>query len=316
MTAEVCSMYPAVDHVVAVTHPFAKNGHRGQEDLADLQNNFGLHVRPVITTPDRDETVSLIANAIEPDSLVLILGGDGTVNSTARAFMESEHDPLMIATHSGNACDFARATNGRNSASDVYTMSRFNRKAVLHRRIAPMLLQVTSPDRARVTRELAMNYAGFGFTALSSLLLNEPWHSNLQSPTAQRAHRLVRETGILIEAARRSPRVAGTINGQSYYGGDVSIVHTRRMAKVARPPITHYDKELLVAVTNEGLPANTYAMARLMLGLSVGQRRTAIDMTVDSATVGHVDAEPFMIDPNTHINIQLAEKGVRVLTAK
>ena len=177
-----------------------------------------------------------------------------------------------------------------------------------------MLLDISSPDRILMQLELAMNYAGFGFTALSSLMLNEPWRSRWEPLAVSKAHRLAREAGILVRAAQRSDNLTGVINGQPYHGADVSIVHSRRMAKVARPPITHHDPDLLVAITKQGLPANAYTMARLMLGLQVGERHQEASLTIDEATVGHVDAEPFTVEPQSSVRAYLAPRGIRTIS--
>jgi diacylglycerol kinase family enzyme len=312
-----------VERIVVLENPITKNGPRGHRQLKDLLDYSDLPYDTVTTDHDPLVTADRLRSALEPTDLLYIIGGDGTANCAIAPTLSA--DALILPTRSGNANDLAMSLNGRRAPWRTYAES-ITQNGIESVSIRPII--VTIDDEKSQQQKYALNYTSIGYAALASVYLNQPW----SSPTLKQVYttlpnrvqnivRLPREAYLLSKAAFSAPLFDyelfnGIDEGKVESASDITVVHSRRMAKVGRVNISHRDPHMFMAITTDRGPvAIGEQLAQMMLGESRGAYSPEIQFHYSSEAqiFYQVDGEAFPLPGNAFISVQLGRQSLRFL---
>ncbi len=311
---------PAVEHIVVLRNPYSRNLARGERHLQRLVEYSGLMPDSIETSPDPDETAERL-NGLEPTDLLYVIGGDGTVNQTIGSLIRSQ--ALLLPSRSGNANDLSMAVNGHTSPWRVFR--GFKRKEIASSAIHPIEVNINAGDIIHTA--LALNYASVGYAALASNYVNRPWqHPNLKRiidtlPGAlQTATRLPRDGHALGKAAWDAQHFAYAEHGAVEWRPvvDVSVVHSRRMAKFGKFNIDHTQPDMLSSVlTRTGFLAMAYQYTKMVRGKMVVEQTAGLAFCAENI-VGNpfyyqVDGEASPLPDRCNVKIALGSESLRIL---
>jgi hypothetical protein len=314
-----------VERVVVLENPISKNGARGNRQLQDLLEYSELPHVPVLTDRDPLETVGRLRDTLEPTDLLYIIGGDGTANSAVVPALESQ--ALLLPTRSGNANDLAMSLYGRQPPWKTFAnyMNDPETQTLAVRPIAVDIENGTSMER-----KYAINYTSFGYAALAAASLNQPWaHPRLKKvfdtlPVAiQNLARLPREGMLLAQAAMNATLFDYTTPDSkepniAVPAADITIVHSRRMAKVGRFNVEHTDPHVFMAVSpKNGVRAISTQFVKTMRGNMAGEYVSDFNFRATNTTdlYYHVDGEAFTVPEAARVSVSLARASLWLLAA-
>ena len=262
----------------------------------------GLDVTSHRTSESRQDTIEAIARALRPTDLVIVVGGDGTLNMVVSALYKDpdKAKPDILTTNAGSAADCNRSLNGRH----------IGERALAHvlqhgqlTKIHPLRLQIGSEEPAV---HYGVNNAGLNFTAKFAKLLNSDGrrHSRLRAiPMLQNAGTFrasLRDRRLMEIRHIESDTLDAVL--------DWSAVHSHKAARYGLYDISHTDDEFLVLTQLEASAAAVaLASLRMMTGNLPSERKSYVAFkTGDQPTVGHVDGEVFDVPPESLVAVDLA----------
>lgn len=320
--------YPPVERILALKNPISKNGLRGERQLQDLVGFSELPFDVLETDREPDVTGDRLLDKLEETDILYVIGGDGTVNVAIEPAVQKQ--ALLLPTRSGNANDLAMSTNGRLAPWRIY--SDYLRGDADATSVHP--IEVTIDNGKDSESRYAINYSSFGYAALASLYINQPWqHPSLKHifdtlpPSLKNAMRLPREGYLLAKAAAKTSSFdycepnTGEGDEKIIQAADVTVVHSERMAKLGRFNVRHTDPFVFSSLLTEAsVVAIGQQFINMMHGKIVGKHVTDLTFRAvnNSGNVLYyqVDGEAFPLPNSSTINIGLADSTLRVLNTR
>ena len=278
----------------------------------------------VETSPDGHNANQLLVEAqahhLGSESLICILGGDGTANQIISGLLastvltEAQKRTPVLPLWTGNATDLAHMLNGTMLRRSVGTiLARAHQVPIypLHCKLSQ-----TGEDNSRQEKHYAICYAGFGATAFAAMSLNKPAHR--QSKLHALPGGKLLQTGLtVISALAGAPRFA--VREQD----DIHVVYERTFSNGSRMAKLKY---LPLELTDEMFYLNTLEHKRLTAAIpklveatrrSVSAKflRNYAHFTTQEETWGQFDGEPLLIPAHTKVEVQLSNEPFIAVTA-
>ncbi|MDB5169363.1 MAG: hypothetical protein JWO41_719 [Candidatus Saccharibacteria bacterium] len=304
------------ERILVLENPFCKNAARGNRQLPDLIEFSGLASDTVQTDRDFAVTADRLKNVLEPTDLLYVIGGDGTVNQTLEPLIRSQ--ALLLPTRSGNANDLALSMNGRRAPWKIF--SDFKHGMASDVKVHPIEVTINSNDLQEIG--YAVNYASFGYAALASHYLNQPW----QHPRFQQAYYKLPALAQNLVGLSREGYLLGkaAVDAEPFqysdqdYAVDITAVHSKRMAKLGRFNVQHTDPCMFaVHLPQAGVLAIGKEVAKMAQGKTAGEYVSHLAFSVGptgSALYYQLDGEAHPLPNHSNISIGLARDSVRILT--
>lgn len=283
-----------------------------QEKIRHLSSTHNLPLTPVDTHKDSRPTQDKILQTMRDRDLLIILGGDGTVNVAVSALLRVERAkrPTIVAAPMGTANDFSRNHSGRlRGVHGLTHLLRAGKQIDIH----PMVVSVENTQASTQDEYIGVNNAGFHYTGSFSRRLNSPGHRDSRLRRVPLVGQLAQELRSVHNSTAELTTFTSHEDGgdESQQLVDRTLVHARTVGKYGHFAISHVDNEFLDIPNSEATrSAIIKSAARMALGLEPGIRRTNITfMTGMEPTVGHVDGEPFDIDPYSFVEAHLSDEA-------
>lgn len=290
-----------------------------REQVNVLTQSLGIPLETVASDRDTRTTQERVLKIVTSSDLLLVLGGDGTINPAVQALVRQDKEKrlTLLAVPVGTANDFSRNHNGSVRGPDgLVTILRSGKLIDIH----PMSLSVASEAEDRPHDYIAINNAGIGYTALMAELLDSSWHRD----SALRKMPIIGQVAQEIRAGNRSMSnlklmpIYENGNDEPTYVLDRSFVHAQTAGKYGRYRISHLDPEFLdipsYEATRRGIIGGAVAT---MIGRYNGQRATQVKFsTGEQEALGHVDGETFVVAPSSQVTVGLAPESFKTYSRK
>jgi hypothetical protein len=245
---------------------------------------------------------------LNADSLLAIIGGDGTVNAVISELLKLEDKTpkktTVLPLWGGNACDLAHMANGRRRNSVRQILRRGQRIAV-----HPMEYRLSRQRQAEVG--FAMCYVSFGAVAFTADVLAKSRLVHLAADIP--AVRLMSEIGIGFVGLVKAKKFK-TQSGESLY--DLLLINGPRIAKLYRTPAKLSSPDFIELRVKHKYPillTHVSKLTRLWVrSITVKERH----LTVIEPTWMQYDGEVRRLDAKTAVRIKPARQSVFLLATK
>lgn len=262
-----------------------------------------------------DDVRGRLATLLQPNSLICVAGGDGSVNSVARTLLgnrqlsASQKSTPLLPLWCGNANDLAYAVNGRPSVAKCKTI-------IQQGRIVPIYpLRCTIEHNGQVSTQIAVSYMSFGAVAHAAQRYNQPdFRKNPMHNLP--GIRPFNEVIILLQALYDTPAFTIEQNGEVRQMYDWIIGKSPRMAKNVRLPIALTDRAFYQSIVQrKNLPDIVSRAAGMMWDLIQPKHsKKPITFTVRETTWAQFDGEPIRLPAHATVTITLHPRPLRVLS--
>jgi diacylglycerol kinase family enzyme len=293
---------------------------RAEVQITYLEHSLGVSVIQLETSPTAKETISHITAVAQPNDLLLVAGGDGSLNTVATALVQIENDlrPDFLPIPVGTANDTFRSLNGTLSGKRALIRLLKSSRVTIH----PLIISITTPE-GKTTTQLAISHAGFNYTARFSSLMNGAAHKTGKL-------RSVPLVGSFLQDVATWKRTFKDISTyDSYEAGttiarpivDRIVMHSRVVGKYGRPHVKHtddvFEDYISIDSTRRGV---FFAVLRVFFGKSDGQKRKSISFIVGEKTLlSHVDGETYTIPSRATVTVSFSPESITtysLLTAR
>lgn len=286
-----------------------------------LSKDHCLPITELETSADKTETQQDITENVRGSDLLIIVGGDGSTNIAVQAILQTEKvddRPTTLIVPAGSANDFARNHNGKlghrkERLSNIFAHCRV---AEIH----PLSLVVERPSADQIDSYIAVNNAGFGYTAKLAYMINQTEHRDSW----------IREmpvVGYFAQDMVTGFKSLQGLNAIPFFEGsddspkdlaDRSFVHARIAGKYGHYDTSHYDTEFVDALVATATKRAILTEAGFtMIGIGTGIRTSMASFTIgDQPTIGHVDGETFPVEANSSVVVRLSEQAFKTLTTR
>lgn len=300
------------DRCLLVVNPAGSSYRKGLKLRGSLERAFAD--RPLTTLRLTQSELAHPSNLrrelkkLTTDSLLTIIGGDGTVNMVMSELLKVEDSgprhTTVLPLWGGNACDLAHMANGRRRNS-VRLILRNGKRTPAH----PMKFTLTNSGKTE--SGLAMCYISFGAVASTADVLD---NSRLIRLTAGvPAVRLLAEVGVGLVGLIKAKRFQ-TKAGEKLY--DLLLINGPRIAKLYRTPakLSAPDfVELRVKHKYPVLLTHVTKLTRIWVRSATVKKR---QLTLTEPTWMQYDGEVRQLKKQTTVLIEPARQSVYLLTTK
>jgi diacylglycerol kinase family enzyme len=311
------------DHIIVLLNPAGTSAKQSLQRLHDLQALFPRTTVDIVYTSSEGRTANQELIAAEsarlgPDTLLCVVGGDGTVGMAVETLLMHPHLPenarqtTLLPFWGGNANDLANMLNG--SASSMTLKQLFERA----KRVPIRPLQLSLTDKEGATRvHLAICYASFGGTALATKKISEPSHR--RHPLRKFwLSRWLLESATIFSAFVKSPGFVIEEDGRQRTIYERAISNGARFAKIERVPV-NLDDDAFFMYTAEtrGLlstPLEVMDSTRSQTAGNFHKKRASF--VIKDATLAQFDGEPHDIPAGTTVTVELSKQPLNVLSTR
>ncbi len=245
---------------------------------------------------------------LNAESLLVIIGGDGTVNAVIGELLKLEatvpKQASVLPLWGGNASDLAHMANGR------------RRNTVRHilrggQRIAVRPMEYTLSHGRRTESGFAMCYVSFGAVAFTADRLD---NSQLIRRTATiPAMRLLSEIGVGFVGLVKAKKFK-TGAGENLY--DLLLINGPRIAKLYRTPAKLSSPDFVELKIRHKYPiliTHVTKLTRLWVSSTTVKERR---LTVQESTWMQYDGEVRRLDAKTAVRVKPARQSITLLATK
>ncbi len=300
---------------LVVEHPVKRDTRRYRRALRQvqhLQQATGLTVEAVHTERDSKQTQTKVLESQRPTDLIIVLGGDGTMNTVVNAQLRLEQAERadVLPTKAGSSCDMYRSLigniTGRTALAHILTSGQ---RVQVH----PLEVAIKKGAFDIPNVQYAVNNAGIQYPARMSQVLNGGDHRNSligRVPIAGEHLQNMLTTWRSFSELQTFTSIWDSVGSRELLG--MNFIHAERAMRYGRFAIQHTDSEFL---SIDQIVAERSAVAldgmRMTFGLLTGERHKYLQFTVGNVpTFGHVDGEPFPIDAGSMVEVGLADSYV------
>jgi hypothetical protein len=273
----------------------------------------------VKTSEDRSATIDHLQEVTEVDDLVVIYGGEATVNIAAEAYLHNQYLSSVAVPHlirpGGNKNDLYHSLYKGVFKKPVEAL-----KSSHPTNINPIEFLIESEDGEIVINEFAVSYGGLGAVAKASKLLNERRDGLFnQIMRSNRLTRFVLESYSTLEGLLTAEQFSFIDHNDSDRQSslvELSYVNGRRMAGGLLTTLVEPDNELAVKLeerTRFDLIVDLIGQVIASGGGSIVER-VRDDIKLTSPAILHLDAEGRELPANTRVQINRSAKSFPVLT--
>jgi hypothetical protein len=308
----VASSSQRFDRCLLVVNPSGSSYRRSIRLRTSLERSFAEKPLTTLRLTKKDFTnpakLRRELRKLNADSLLAIIGGDGTANAVIGELLKLEEKApkqvTVLPLWGGNASDLAHMANGRRRSSVRQILRRGQRIAV-----HPMELKLVH-DRQIETGH-AMCYISFGAVAFTATVLKKSRLIRLAAGIP--ALRLMSEIGVgavgLLKAKRFKTR-----SGENLY--DLLLINGPRIAKLYRTPAKLASPDFVELKVRHKYPVLLTHVSKLtrlwVRSTTVKERR----LTLVEPTWMQYDGEVRQLPGKTAVRIRPARQSVYLLATK
>lgn len=297
-------------------------GRVGKHVLAFLrsQPDFG-HARVTETLPSRRDTIEHMAGRVRPDSLLVVIGGDGTFVDAVEAACAADASPRIVHAGGGNKNLVAHMTHGAGGSPEgIVDVLRRGAPLTVH----PLEFTVTTPATMRLESGTFVRRAvvagGLGATGLGAHMLDATFRRLPGRGRFPLLNTAVYEP--LAFAATIAAAVPKTImvNGEPRKMVDISFVNGPDFGNMLDAvPVRFGNGDFYELSLRNRFP---YSIGSYAVGLAMGRpggvsrpANLSVYLELQSEAWAHYDAEPekARYPAGTMVRIERAARGFRTL---
>lgn len=248
---------------------------------------------------------------LNSNSLLSIIGGDGTVNMVINELLAIDNQASAQATilplWGGNACDLAHMANGRRRNSVRQILRR-------GQRIAAKPMEYTLVHKRTSDSGFAMCYISFGAVAYAAVTLDNSKLIRLTSKLP--AVRLLAEIGVGFVGLARASRFEASTQEKHERLYDFLLVNGPRMAKLYRTPAKLSSPDFVELVVRHKYPlfvTHATKLTRVWVRSTTVKQR---NLTVHEPVWMQTDGEVRQLEAETAVRIKPARQSVYLLVTK
>lgn len=328
-----------------------KNGTpAGEHVLSTIQINWpGSNIYNILPRdperPEHDPSEQLVRDMVaeasdktdDPNILVIVLGGDGTAATAARAIAginagrsAEDRRHAMAVVPCGNGNVFAAMVNGKGQRSPRMPSQLVHPHRGIVRDVPLLEMAVSSPAGSERQRSTSVRHGiigvGLGLTATYAEVINSADYRSMPGysiPLVRAVHELASARGLLRDI-RDGKRVAGIQadrlpSGEPMRFVSLDFVNGRLYAKVISRQESEqslFDPQATMYVLHdEAYMADwAYAVQTGEWPTEQIKPRSSCNIKLKDATPAHVDGEHFTIPAGSSVSIRVApDMAARVL---
>lgn len=271
---------------------------------------------PCITLTLDDSLPTKLADQINDDTLICILGGDGSVNSIVQILLEDpkfstiQHKTPILPLWCGNANDIATMLNGRASVTKCRTILQHGNTVPIY----PLRCELRAQGATTAEVHLAFGYLSFGVSAHTAKRLNDPaFRSNPLHVVP--GIKPVNEVLLLLSAMQSSPSFTVEQNGEQKIVYDWIIGKGSRMAKNVKLPVQLTDRSYYQSVVRKNLSEVALRLGGMAWGtLEPTPETDPITFTTQEPIWAQFDGEPMPVDTGTKVTVSLNGEPIYALS--
>ncbi len=282
---------------------------RAQKQLIYASEMYDLPLTYLSTEADRQHSKYKIQEALRANDLMIVAGGDGTLNVAADGLVASSKEAVrLIAIPQGSANDFARIHSGKMSGQRaISALLERDHQVVIH----PLMVSVDDDDTVRTF--MAVNNAGFNYTADFAQRLDSTDHRTSRLRNVPLVGQITQELRSVVSSLADLKTFSCFESGETEPRQllDRTLVHSAKAGKYGRFAVNHTSNYFLDIVNSQPTRMSiAKAAVQMALGVAPAERRTSIAFNIgEEPILGHVDGEVFAITPNSRITAELSDKS-------
>lgn len=261
--------------------------------------------KPIQTSIDDEDTVGRTREALQDGDILLVEGGDKTVEQAGRAALGL--NVTVLPLWGGNGNDASHDLNGKPGARSMHEIITKGHSVAVH----PVNISINGLQRTM------LNYFELGCNAKGATLLNNPTWRKLPGYHHNRL-RSAYEAMVIPAYTLASRRFTITEDDQEKRLMNLSIVHSHTAAKHATFPVSLTQERVLM--TECATPASLAIWGiRAIRGnvtgpyLERGMERT---LHLGSDTLCHIDAEPDRIERGSVVSLSLNPRSFNAVSTQ
>lgn len=320
------------DRLVVAENPRASHYRRISREVARLQRShpdFGIERIP--TSANMNETHDTIMDTVRQGDVLVVIGGDGTVNQVGSVVTSQDFDrgdapnTPFVPLRGGNANDIANMINGRASLEEILRRGEMME-------LFPLEVTVTAPEEQ--TRQDPFDDGVYVRRALGYFSVHAAAEAtrgldNIK-PQSDIIRWMLRHTGIqqarevfavLQPMAQAKPVIAIEDGYPPYALVDESFLRGDRIAKYGHP---HADltKQIFerTRVYDQGYIAALTSMIKMQQGKLEGEKTDSVTQLLygrdGKPILTQYDGEVIEIPSGSTVNVGIAARGYHTLTTK
>lgn len=301
--------------VVLIVNPFSSRIDNLHSSIDELRSShYGDRLTEIKTDKQQSKNEAALRNTVNPNSTVVVFGGDGTVNHTVNTIMKylPDQDIKLLVIPAGHAGDISYSVHG---SDPLPPPSRIlDNSQIMH--IRP--LEVETTLGVKKAQHYALCYAGVGMSARAALKFNSPDYRNLpfykEMLTAY-------GSAVALEAILRARPFQIEQNGRFEYITEIFAANGPRVAKYLPLPVNLEDDQIYVAQIEADRHLNTFVS---WAGSLLLKQTPTIDGTyIRGDAYGfyiyddvplQVDGEPHHLSSDTYISIKQSQNSLNLVT--
>lgn len=308
---------PEIGRVVLMPNPAALGSGLAEHVKGQITSSRRWR-RDAIILPTQpgglEPNAEMLRKSLEPGDAIGALCGDGSFWFIVGGLIVSKlaNSVPVASLGGGNARDIGRATQRRRGTPAAEFLAQAHA-------VQSYALRSEITHGQRTSTFFAASYMGWGKTALGAARVNTAEYRNGWRPYQD----------LRVGTTTLNNPHAFTITdqqGASHRLGDLTVATSSQIAKVGRPPVKPWEKQMWVAPTKPGRLRAWAALGGLLVGSSLPMFGAYHDgpyrFTLESSAPYHFDGETLwpgkyqqiILEPGTEVTVGLDERPYQLLT--
>jgi diacylglycerol kinase family enzyme len=306
-----------LERVLVVYNPYSSTAslERLESEVRHPLKQYINHYEELKTAPFASDGSKDLQGELREGDLVVACGGDGTVNYTANAIIESglADKTVLMTLPFGRGNDIACGINGSDKKPDIHTTLKENSYRI-RRDIGAIAIKVTGQNDSFDRH--AIGYAGIGITAMVANKLNEPDVRQRAKQQADRPATVVDVKTILPLVLKAQP--FEYYQQQEYRQSlELLFVNNKRMARYFRFNKSIYDNDCMGTVNIKNLPDLLFKLTAQQLKQSFEVKPISEHaLHLDKPTALQYDAETRQLEADTDIKLWFIPSALGVMACR
>jgi hypothetical protein len=295
------------DHVLILINPWSTHIDAARPRIARLRQLLGdskVHMLEIGDGPGKSsrELLAKHQKFLGSNTLLCVVGGDGTVNAVIRFLLTSglsadAQKTILLPLWGGNANDLAHMLNGPSY--------RITNKELLRRGkivpIYPLCCEVTLPDGTAQTY-IASSYISFGATAMAARRLNTLIHRNSAWHKVP-GGRFVREFTTIVQTWAKVSAFTVEENGMSKPIYERIFINGSRIAKLRPLPLKLTDENFYALTVKDKRIRALAQYVRELLHRPAAESTTEVTFICKDEAWGQGDGETFHVEAGAKVRV-------------
>lgn len=296
--------------LVVLYNPASTCADRTQKIIARLEKLFPGKVAVLQTKKTTAERTRQLNKRLQAGDLVLVGGGDGTINQTICCLGKHIALPLLPLP-GGNANDLAEMLYGAKAPDVPYILEHGRTKEIY-----PLKCLIEPEGAGSAATHLAACYVSFGSTALAAAYINQASLRSRYNPHLPGSN-FLRGIDVFIHTWRRAQPFSLEYHHNRRTVLDIVIGNGSRMARNWRFPSRIAQQDMFVTFFTDKKPLRVAKnIVQLLRGTFPGEhiRDGEVIFRILSPSRGQADGEPFAVTTPCTVRVSHAPQPVRIVS--